>query len=233
MPSDEVLHVGTDLSEAINRIRFYASSGEQVDRGVESPNDLPGSLHLVKEALARAGKIRPAQIRWGMEATNLFWWHLACLLSMHADLVAGGLTLYTFNRRVVAKFKESYEDLGKSDWVDAFVIAGRLRFGRVPAECYLDEPYQPLQRVTRYRRHCVSQLVRENQVALGYVYLKLSAYGLEQPLSTTFRATSQVLLERHLTPDEIVARDRAEDQVRCSAANLQGALPHQDVSSIF
>jgi len=32
--------------------------------------------------------------------------------------VACRLTLYTVNRRLVAKFKECYEDLGKSDWVE-------------------------------------------------------------------------------------------------------------------
>lgn len=103
------------------------------------------------------------------------------------------------------KFKESYPDIGKDDWTDAMVIADRLRFGRLPAECYLDERYQPLQRLTRYRRHLVTQLVREKNVALGYVYLKLSGYGLEQPLSDTFGVTSQELLESYLTPDEIMA----------------------------
>ena len=48
-------------------------------------------------------------------------------------------------------------------------------------------------------------MVREKQIALGYVYLKLSAYGLEKPLSDAFGATSQVILEQYLTPDEIVA----------------------------
>ena len=145
MPSDKVLYIGTDISEAMNRSRLYDSSGEEVGRGIESANDLPGSQHLAEEALTRAARVGATEIRWGMEATNLFWWHLACFLSTHPDLVARGLKLYTFNPRVVAKFKESYEDLGKSDWVDAMVIADRLRFGRVPAQCYLDERYQPLQ----------------------------------------------------------------------------------------
>jgi len=43
-------------------------------------------------------------------------------------------------------------------------------------------------------------------VALGYVYLKLSAYNtIERPLSDTFGVTSQQLLEGYLTPDEICA----------------------------
>jgi transposase len=85
------------------------------------------------------------------------------------------------------------------------VIADRLRFGRLPAECYLDERYQPLQRLTRHRKHLVDVLVREKQVALGYVYLKCSAYAASKPLSDTFGATSQVILEHYLTPDEIAA----------------------------
>lgn len=199
------LYVGTDISEKANRTRFYDGSGAEIGARVESANDLPGAHELAGKALSRAEQIGAVEILWGLEATNLFWWHLASFLTTNPQLLAGGLRCYTFNPRQVKKFKESYPDIGKDDWTDAMVIADRLRFGRLPAECYLDERYQPLQRLTRYRRHLVTQLVREKNVALGYVYLKLSAYGLEQPLSDTFGATSQELLESYLTPDEICA----------------------------
>ncbi|MBI2236976.1 MAG: IS110 family transposase, partial [Actinobacteria bacterium] len=205
MPLGPTLFVGTDISEAMNRTRFLDPGETEVGRGFSSANDLPGSEELAQEALRRARQIGAREIRWGLEATNLFWWHLATYLTTHPDLVAGGLKVWVFNPRQVAGFKEAYGDLGKGDWVDALVIADRLRFGRLPAECYLDERYQPLQRLTRYRRHLVKTLVREKQVALGYVYLKLSAYHLTRPLADTFGATSQVLLTDYLTPDEIVA----------------------------
>lgn len=205
MPLGPTLHVGTDISEAMNRTRFLDPGETEVGRGFSSANDLPGSEELAEEALRRARQIGATEIRWGLEATNLFWWHLATYLTTHPDLVAAGLKLWVFNPRQVAGFKEAYGDLGKGDWVDALVIADRLRFGRLPAECYLDERYQPLQRLTRHRRHLVKILVREKQVALGYVYLKLSAYNLTKPLADTFGATSQVLLTDYLTPDEIVA----------------------------
>ena len=116
------------------------------------------------------------------------------------------MKLYSFNPRVVTKFRESYPDLGKDDWTDAMVIADRLRFGRLPAECYLDERYAPLQRLTRYRKHLVDTIVRGKQLALGCVWLKLSGYEIEEEgLTNTFGATSQAVLERYLTPDEIVA----------------------------
>lgn len=199
------LYVGTDISERVNRTRFYGGGGQEVGARMESQNDLPGSSDLAGESLARARRIGAEEILWGLEATNLFWWHLATFLTTHPDLLTHGLKCYNFNPRQVKKFKESYPDIGKDDRTDALVIADRLRFGRLPAECYLDERYQPLQRLTRSRRHLVTQLVREKNVALGYVYLKLSAYTLERPLSDTFGATSQELLESYLTPDEIVA----------------------------
>jgi len=204
--ANATLYVGTDISGKANQTRFYDESGKEVGGRLESANDLPGSKLLAGEALWRAEGIGAEEVLWGLEATNLFWWHLATFLTTHPELLARGLRCYTFNPRQVKKFKESYPDIGKDDWTDAMVIADRLRFGRLPAECYLDERYQPLQRLTRYRRHLVTQLVREKQLALGYVYLKLSAYStLERPLSDTFGATSQELLESYLTPDEIVA----------------------------
>src|SRR6266540_1733554 len=205
MPLGPALYVGTDISEAMNRTRFLDPGGTEVGRGFSSANDLPGSEALADEAMRRARTIEATEIRWGLEATNLFWWHLATYLTTNPELLAGGLRCWVFNPRQVAGFKEAYGDLGKGDWVDALVIADRLRFGRLTAECYLDERYQPLQRLTRRRRHLVKTLVREKQVALGYVYLKLSAYHLTRPLADTFGATSQVLLTDYLTPDEIVA----------------------------
>lgn len=204
--ANATLYVGTDISERVNRTRFYDGAGNEVGGRVESHNDLPGSSDLAEQALQRAEGMGAEEVLWGLEATNLFWWHLATFLTTHPKLLASGSRCYTsFNPRQVKKFKESYPDVGKDDWTDAMVIADRLRFGRLPAECYLDERYQSLQRLTRYRRHLVIQLVREKQVALGYVYLKLSAYSPERPLSDTFGATSQELLESYLTPDEIAA----------------------------
>lgn len=81
MPIHAVLYVGTDISEAVNRTRFFDPSGNEVGRGLESPNDLPGSTRLAEEAILRAEKIGAEEIRWGLEATNLFWWHLANFLT--------------------------------------------------------------------------------------------------------------------------------------------------------
>ena len=230
MPSSITLFVGTDVSQATNRTRFYDAAGVEIGRRYQSANDLPGARALAAEAILRADTVGADEIRWALEATNLFWWHLATHLTTSPELVARRLKLYSFNPRVVSKFRESYPDLGKDDWVDAMVIADRLRFGRLPAECYLDERYQPLQRLTRYRKHLVDTIVAEKQVALGYVWLKLSGYELEEEgLTNTFGATSQAILERYLTPDEIVAAP-FEELVSLIAAESRGKADAEAVA---
>ena len=109
------LYVGTDISEKMNRTRFYDERGTEVGVRVESINDLPGAQDLAREALSRATQVGAKEILWGLEATNLFWWHLASFLTTHPQLLSRGLRCYTFNPRQVKKFKESYPDIGKDD----------------------------------------------------------------------------------------------------------------------
>ena len=94
------LYVGTDISEKMNRTRFYDERGTQLGVRVESINDLPGAQDLAREALSRAARMGAKEILWGLEATNLFCWHLASFLTTHPELLAHGLRCYTFNPRV-------------------------------------------------------------------------------------------------------------------------------------
>jgi hypothetical protein len=52
--ADVTLYVGTDISERVNRSRFYDTSGNEVGVRVESQNDLPGSCDLAKQAISLA-----------------------------------------------------------------------------------------------------------------------------------------------------------------------------------
>src|SRR5687768_3873905 len=103
MPLASTLYVGTDISGKANRTRFYDESGTEVGARVESVNDLPGAHDLAREAISRAARIEAKEIVWGLEATNLFWWHLASFLSTHPELLSRGLRCYTFNPRQVKK----------------------------------------------------------------------------------------------------------------------------------
>lgn len=107
MSLSTALYAGTDVSEATNRTRFFAPRGEEVGREYSSANDLPGSKLLVTEALKRADALGADGLCWGLEATNLYWWHLATYLTTSPELIARGLKLHTFKPRQVAKFKQA------------------------------------------------------------------------------------------------------------------------------
>jgi transposase len=78
----------------------------------------------------------------------------------------------------------------------------------------------------------VDTIVREKQVALGYVWLKLSGYELERGgLTDTFGATSQAILERYLTPDEVVATP-LEELARFIADESRGKADVEAVARV-
>ena len=81
----------------------------------------------------------------------------------------------------VRKFKEAYPDLPKNDWVDAFVIADHLRFGRIAKEVYMDDyRYQALRTLTRARFDVIQNLTREKQRFANYLFLKCSGIAQEK-----------------------------------------------------
>ena len=72
--------------------------------------------------------------------------------------------IHVLNPKQVKKFKEAYPDLPKNDFVDAFVIADHLRFGRIAKEVYMDDyRYQALRTLTRARFDVIQNLTREKQ----------------------------------------------------------------------
>ena len=103
-------------------------------------------------------------------------------------------TLAPFNRKIhvlnpkqVKKFHDTYNDLPKNDYVDSFVIADCLRFGRINKEVYMgDYRYKALQNLTRARFFAVQNLVKENaaihECAVQEVFYDDAGEGLQRYL---------------------------------------------------
>ena len=62
---------------------------------------------------------------------------LVYFLKENASLASFNRKIHVLNPKQVKKFKETYNDLPKNDYVDAFAIADRLRFGRINKETYM------------------------------------------------------------------------------------------------
>ena len=114
------------------------------------------------------------------------------------------------NPKQVKKFKEAYPDLPKNDFVDAFVIADHLRFGRIAKEVYMDDyRYQALRTLTRARFDVIQNLTREKQRFANYLFLKCSGMAQDKDIPNT-SATTIALMEHFETVDDLANADLEE-----------------------
>jgi len=136
------------------------------------PNNLPGAEQLVKKILELMEHYHLDHLLVGLEATNLYWWHLACFVNSSRELSSFQPKVYAFNPRLIKRFKKALSNTQKSDVNDAYAIAECLHFGRLPAPFIPYELYQPLQRLTRFRCHLMHQITREKNYFLSFLFLK-------------------------------------------------------------
>lgn len=137
------------------------------------------------------------------EATSFLDLHLVDFMASSQDLAPFHPLIYQFNPKLVRNLKRAYSDKEKTDKVDAFVIADRLRFGRLPEPYESHRPYLPLRRLTRYRFHIVKAINREKTYFLTHLHLKFSGFSVEKPFASLFGATSLALITE-FSSDELV-----------------------------
>jgi len=199
------LYLGIDVSMAENTCSPLLQDGTEARRRFTVPNNLPGAEQLASEMVKLMESYHLDRLLVGLEATNLYWWHLACFLNSSPQLSPFQPGVYVFNPRLIKSFKKALSDTTKSDINDAYAVAERLRFGRLPAQFIPNQLYQPLQRLTRFRCHLMHQVAREKSYFLSFLFLKFSEYQNLDPFSDIFGATSQAVLTDYLSVDEIAA----------------------------
>jgi len=195
--------VGLDVSQMDARVCFLLADGSEPQSRWTIPNTQPGADTLSAE-LARLCQLHQVeQLRIGVEATGLLWWHLACALKDAPILAPFAPQIYALNPQLVHTFRANFGALPKSDHADAFLIAERIRYGRqLPAPYQLDARFAPLQRLTRFRCHLVQNLAREKSYFLSFLFLTFSTHGQIEPFGDPFGATSCAVLEE-FTTDEL------------------------------
>jgi transposase len=163
--------LGLDSSQAEVTVCFLLPDGSEVVPRWTVPNSQPGAQALAErvQALAKAQSIK--ELRIGLEATGLYWWHLAGFLKETPALTEVNHSIYVFNPALVQGLKRVYADAGKTDRLDAFFIAERLRVGRLPPPFQPDLVYAPLQRLTRFRMHLAREPRAREELLLGLAFL--------------------------------------------------------------
>ena len=143
----------------------------------------------------------------GLEATSIYGDSLVYALREDGSLGRFQRKIHVLNPKQVRKFKEAYSDLPKNDWVDAFVIADHLRFGRINREVYMDDyRYEALKTLTRARFYAVQNLAREKQRFANLLFLKCSGLAQSADIKNT-SSTVLSLMEEYETVDDLANAD--------------------------
>jgi transposase len=205
---NQTLVVGIDPHRKKNVLQLMDSQGQELGSPLRVDNNQPGTVALVEQVVEQMRQGGYERLQLASEATGWYWFHLFQSLSQDPLLNQWPVELYLFNPRVTAKFKQSYGDQDKTDPLDAFVVADRLRFGRdLPVPFRPDDTYLPLRLLTRYYFHLSHSLAREKSYALAILYLKASDYTHpdKQPFANVFGAASQAVLQEFASIEQVAA----------------------------
>ncbi len=203
-------YLGLDISQADVSVCFLLADGREPVPRWTVANSQPGADSLSNTVAQLCHSQQVAELRIGLEATGLLWWHLACALTTAPPLRPFHPQIYVLNPHLVETFRRNYGALPKTDRADAFLIAERIRFGRqLPAPFQVDVRYAPLQRLTRFRFHLAHNLAREKSYFLSFLFLTFPSFGQVQPFGDPFGATASALLTE-LTTEELAQQSLAE-----------------------
>ena len=199
------LFVGIDISSSSNVAVLLDDAGQRIGKTLSFANNYEGAESFIASLVQIAKPLLPNTISIGFEATGIYSWQFYIFLSSHPLLIEFNPKLYQFNPKQISNFKKAYTDLSKTDNIDAFIIADKLRFGRLPAPATVDYFYFSLQCLTRRRFHLIESIVSEKTRFLSTLFLKFSNYSKDTPFSDIFgKASSAVITEFH-SPEQIVS----------------------------
>ena len=145
------LYVGIDVSSKNNVIHFMKPDGSKHSQ-FSVKNSLDGARELSKRIVSAMNSEALTDLIIGLEATSVYGEHITMFLREDAALASYNHKVFVLNPKQVNKFKADYPDLPKNDYVDAFIIADALRFGRINKDVYTDDyRYIALRNLTRAR----------------------------------------------------------------------------------
>ncbi len=203
------LFVGIDVSSK-NNVTYLMKPDGSKHICFSVQNNLGGAKLMTEKIVSALEAMQLSDVVIGLEATSIYGDGLVCALREDGRLGRYQKKIHILNPKQVKKFKDSYPDLPKNDWVDAFVIADHLRFGRIGKEVYMDDyRYKALKTLTRARFDVVQSLTKEKQHFANYLFLKCSGIAQNKDIANS-SATTIALMEQFKTVDELAYADLNE-----------------------
>lgn len=196
------LYAGIDVSKN-NNVTYLMKPDGSKHSVFSIPNDISGAKLLSERIVSSLQSLSLSEVVIGMEATSIYGELLVYSLREDENLKKFQRNIHVLNPKQVAKFKLAYPDLPKNDYVDAFVIADHLRFGRINTEVYMDDyRYKALQMLTRARFFAVQNLTREKERFANYLFLKCCSIAQDKNLPNS-SATMLNIMEHYDTVDDL------------------------------
>ena len=209
------LFVGIDISSRSNVVALLDFESQKTIQSFAVGNNQPGAVELANR-LADFLRSRKdlTKLVVALESTSFYGIHVANYLSSCEVLASFHTAVYCLNPKAIKNYKKSFIDLGKNDYVDAFVIADFARANRITTKPWRGSQFLALQRLTRHRLHLAKSLTREKAYMLSNIFLKFSEFSLldaeDQPFSNSFGATASAVLTDFLSMEEIIEMPTAD-----------------------
>lgn len=126
------LFVGIDISSRENVAALLDFESSRPIMSFAVANNQPGAVELAQKLADYLCSHRDlSRLMIALESTSFYGIHIANYLSSCQLLMPFHTAVYCVNPKMVANYKKSFIDLGKNDYIDAFVIADFARVGRI------------------------------------------------------------------------------------------------------
>ena len=197
------LFVGIDIGSKDNACYLMRADGSK-HSSFSVPNNRDGAKLIVDRVTSVLLAQNIPSVVIGMEATSVYGDNLMYYLRESGSLGRFERHLHMLNPKQVKKFKDTYLDMPKNDYIDSFVIADTLRFGRITKEVYMDDyRYRSLKLLTRARHQAIQALTREKQRFLNGLFISFSGLAQGKIFSDNFGATSMAVIDEFSSLDEL------------------------------
>lgn len=202
-----ILYVGIDVSKYTNVVYIMLPNGNKYSE-FSVDNSIYGAKLLSTNVIKALKQRKLKQVHFGLEATSVYDKNLIYFLNADETLKPFEYKVFELNPLQVSKFKESYPDLQKNDFIDAFVIADCLRFGRINKSAYTtDYKYDALKQLTRTRFSLIELIIKEKMNFLNHLFLKYSSLTQTKVFSNTFSTTAMSIYNDFDTIDALAEMD--------------------------
>lgn len=204
------LFIGMDVSQKDVKVYMMDQDENEATKRFAVDNNPDGAGQIITKTLDCCQRLNTEKVFIGLESTSVYGMPLQYALADAPELKPYKPSITCFNSKIVNNFKKSLGNLPKNDWVDAYTIAERLRFGRLPKSCPVDFRYLALQRLTRHRFHIVDNITREKNYFLTNLFLKFNGVCQNKVFSNNFGAAATEVFNEFLTLEDIAARPLEE-----------------------